>query len=759
LVLLSLGLLVFLGGALYSASVRSGSGEQFLSSHNNRGVVGVRGTVSRDPEVGPTATRLRLSVSEILGEGEWQAVSGVAVLYLPRYPEYRYGDILAARGSLEGTLLQELDWPSTSDASDYSDYLSSQGVHSVMLYPEVELLASGKGSSPLGWVYGVRNRMSAALAAVLPEPQAALAQSIILGMRTAMPADLKDDFSISGTTHLLAISGVNLTIVAGMLVTTTVGLFGRKHHLYVWLTLVTIWFYAVLTGLQPPILRAAIMLSIFLAASLFGRQRSGVISLFLSAAIMVGFSPTIFRDPSFQLSFAAMAGMVIVCPPLQTVTRKAIERAVEEGKIRAVTLFVADSLVVSLTAVIAVWPLIAYYFGIVSWIGVPATFATLPAMPAIIVTGMASACLGLIFLPLGQIIGWLAWLPLSYLLLAVTAFASVPGASIETGPVGLRLVAVYYGLLVVALCSWQYRVRLSATLVKVADFLRGLRWKWVAASFGVLAMAAWLIAATMPDDQLHVSFLNVGQGDAVLIEKGHHQILVDGGPDPRATLLELAAKMPFWDRTIDMVILTHPHADHLTGLVDVVKRYRVKRVLSADLSDDSPLFSEWQRQIDLKGITRDVVTRGYSAHLGSDVTLTVLNPGQSLLTGTGSQADDNCVVVKVDAGRIGFLLAGDITREVEMEMIGARAALDSTVLKVAHHGSARSTGDEFLAVVTPRAVVISVGAGNGYGHPHDAVVDRLAAHVGAESIYRTDEHGTVEFVTDGERLWVKTARR
>ena len=127
----------------------------------------------------------------------------------------------------------------------------------------------------------------------------------------------------------------------------------------------------------------------------------------------------------------------------------------------------------------------------------------------------------------------------------------------------------------------------------VTNVVSGLPRKWVIPALAVVAILVWLTADTMPDDRLKVSFLDVGQGGAILIQRGSQQILIDGGPSPQAIALALGREMPFWDRTIDLVILTHPHADHITGLLEVLNRYKVKQVLYTDLEYQSPLYDEW----------------------------------------------------------------------------------------------------------------------------------------------------------------------
>ncbi|GAH71595.1 unnamed protein product, partial [marine sediment metagenome] len=245
----------------------------------------------------------------------WQEVSGTALLFVPRYPTYNYGDRLMVTG--------ELKTPPQLDDFDYKDYLFHQGIYSTMLYPEIEILETGKGSKPLEWVYSVRNRLSQTLAQVLPEPQASLAQGIILGNRGNIPSPLKDDFSHTGTAHLLAISGLHLAIVAGILLSIGIWLFGRRHYIYIWLPLVTIWLYVLITGMHAPVIRGAIMASLFLTAELLGRQRSAITALAFAAAVMVGISPQILWTASFQMSFLAMAGLIFIFPPLQAIGRKA----------------------------------------------------------------------------------------------------------------------------------------------------------------------------------------------------------------------------------------------------------------------------------------------------------------------------------------------------------------------------------------------------------------------------------------------------
>ncbi len=762
IILTSLCLFAFFGGAFLFQSSLPPTDEHSLQFYNDQGIVEIEGVVDTDPEVRDKVTHLHLSVTEIKLGKEWHEVSGTALLFVPRYPTYAYGDELLVSGKLET--------PPQLDDFDYKGYLAHQGIYSTMLYPKIETLEKGKGFKPLEWVYSLRNRLSQALVEVLPEPQASLAQGIVLGIRGMIPASLKASFSHSGTAHLLAISGLHLAIVAGILLSLGIWLFGRRRYTYVWLALATVWLYALITGMHPPVIRGAIMASLFLTAELLGRQRSAITALAFAAAVMVGVSPQILWQASFQMSFVAMTGLIFIFPPLRAAGRKAVNATLgEAGTMASIANIATDSFSVTLGAILAVWPLVAYYFGIVSFTAPLATLLALPALPGIIITGALAGGVGLIALPVAQVIAWLAWLFLSYLILVVNVFATLPLSFQEVSSISTNVIWGYYLALAFALWLNSHRRQANAITSQSLSLLRSgaikainpvsrLPVKWVIPPLLVVAILVSTTAATMPDDRLHVSFLDIGQGDAILIQRGSQQVLIDGGPSSQAIGLALGKKMPFWDRTIELVVLTHPHADHLTGLVAVLQRYQVKQVLYPDLDYESPLYDEWLSLIKEKNIKCTTAQAGQQIDIGKGVVITVLNPQCPPLTGTESDIDNNGAVLRLSMDEVSFLLTADIFWEGEFELVRHGTDLKSTVLKVGHHGANTSTTEEFLAVVNPQLAVISAGKDNPHGHPSPEVIERLMERLGAEDIYRTDKHGTIEFIADGERLWVRVER-
>jgi competence protein ComEC len=270
---------------------------------------------------------------------------------------------------------------------------------------------------------------------------------------------------------------------------------------------------------------------------------------------------------------------------------------------------------------------------------------------------------------------------------------------------------------------------------------------------GLLALAAvvvWLALRGLPDGRLHVYFLDVGQGDAILVQAPDgRQILVDGGPSPTALFNELGAVLPFWDRSLDLVVLTHPDGDHITGLIPLLDRYRVGQVLDVRQSEAAPEAGPWLERLAALGVPRILAQRGMRLPVG-DLGVTVLHPGPTQLTGTVSDDNNNAIVLRLDYGGTSLLLTGDAESEAEADLIAAGQPLRADALKIGHHGSNGASTAAFIAAVAPRLVVIPVGADNKFGHPHPAVLARLA---GIE-VLRTDQNGRIEVVSDGQRLSV-----
>ena len=251
---------------------------------------------------------------------------------------------------------------------------------------------------------------------------------------------------------------------------------------------------------------------------------------------------------------------------------------------------------------------------------------------------------------------------------------------------------------------------------------------------------------------LLVTFFDVGQGDAVFIENAGNQILIDGGPGDRI-LSKLGRRMPFWDRSLDLLILTHPDADHLNGLLEVLKHYQVGMVLDTGVEHSTPQYKEWRETLQKREVAVVVAERGQRVDAGRGVIINILAPFEKVAGTSVPKINNTSVIGRLTHGENSFLLTGDIEGQTELRLLfESPETIDSDILKVAHHGSKTSSREEFLKAVSPKVAVVQVGRKNRYGHPTQEVLDRLAA-VGAK-IFRNDLDGDIGVESDGFRFWI-----
>lgn len=264
----------------------------------------------------------------------------------------------------------------------------------------------------------------------------------------------------------------------------------------------------------------------------------------------------------------------------------------------------------------------------------------------------------------------------------------------------------------------------------------------------------WAVYNLSQPQFLEVNFFDVGQGDAIFIETpSRHQILIDGGPGS-IILEKLAKEMPFWDREIDLIILTHPEKDHLSGLIEVLKRYKVENILWTGIIRDTAEHREWKKLIKDEGAEIFIAKAGQKIKWSrTDLDhLEVLCPFEILEGQEFKDSNNTSIVAKLVFGKNSFLLTGDNYKSVEEQLVESKAYLDSDVLKVGHHGSKTSTSEEFILKVSPEIAVISAGKNNSYGHPHRETLDILVKY--GITVLRTDRDGDIKIISNGKTLQI-----
>jgi competence protein ComEC len=711
-----------------------------IARWNDDEAVRFRALVAGEPDNRGNTVRYRLDVREMYRDGGWRPEGGSALMRTAPFPRYEYGDVL----ELEG----ELDAPPTFDDFDYREYLSRRGIGSLLAYPRVQIIAHDQGSTFRATLIDVRAHLSGALSDALPEPEASLATGVLLGKRARLPDDLTADMNATGTSHLVAVSGQNVTLVAGLLMAALAWAVGRRPA--AWLALGAVLGYSLLVGGEPSVVRAAIMGSLYVVATALGRQNSGPITLTLAGAIMTALDPQVVHDVSFQLSFAATLGLMTLSPLLAARAGVLVQRwpsAAEFPLTRPAIALAA----VTMSAIAFTLPVTAVNFQRVSLVAPVANLLAVPAFLAVALTAAVTAAIAALFPWAAQVLGWLAWPPAAYMVAVVRLAADVPLASTEVRGVGTAHAIVYYGALAVAVWLLARRRPEVGALPTPERVPPGRTLIPISGLALLLAMASALLwlGITMPQPgRLAVTFLDVGQGDAVLIEgPDGHRILVDGGPSEDAITSALGRTLPFYDRRIDLVVLTHPQADHLGGLPVVLARYDVGSVLASPVKAESAAYRAWSDSLLEDSVPYTVAAAGQMIEMGNEALLYVLSAPEE-----ESDPNEGSVVIKLTMGRASFLLTGDIGSAREAGLIRSGADLRATVLKVPHHGSDTSSSSEFVSAVDPVVDVISVGRGNRFGHPAPEVLERLDG----DAVFRTDLHGDVTISTDGRRLWIQT---
>jgi competence protein ComEC len=741
-------LALFLAALRYESALPDLDDPGQIAHYNDRGWVELEGVVDGYPDVRDSWTNLKIEAEAVEVEGERRPVRGTVLVRAARFPEHSYGDRVRISGLLETP-------PEFEDFS-YRTYLARKGIYSYINYGRAVTIEADQGSPFWAALFAVKDRARDALAQMVPDPEASLLQGILLGIRSGIPDDLYEDYNTTGTSHIIVISGSNLSFIAALFALAFGRLLGPRRAY--WLVISGIVLYVLLVGADAAVVRAGLMGGLFVTAIALGRRATAYVSLFATVLILTLVSPMTLWDVGFQLSFASTLGLIVFAPAIQGLFERGLSRFAAPDRASQILRFLNDALILTLAAQILTIPLVVYHFGRLSLVAPLANLLILPVQPPIMGLGGAAAIAGMVpFLePVGRILAWVPWLLLAYTNVVVRWIATWPFASLEIDRASAGWLALVYAAFLILLWAWSRRREAIGRVWSSLTARRSNR--FVLGGAAVVATLAWIAILQLPDGKLHVAFLDVGQGDSVLITTpGGQQVLVDGGPSPTALTSALGKEMPFWDRSLDMLIMTHPDADHISGLVEVLDRYTVGGWLDNGRPDDDATYAECMARLAEAGVPRHAVRAGDRLDLGQGIVLEVLHPPEQLMAGTDSDGNNNSVVLRLTWGDAGFLLTGDIGTEAEKLLLGSAQDLSADLLKVAHHGSGGSSSGEFLSAVAPAYAVISVGADNRFGHPDEAVLERLA-ELGNVTMLRTDQEGTIEFTTDGQQVWIRTER-
>ena len=604
------------------------------------------------------------------------------------------------------------------------DYLRRLGIEGVLAARRIRLTGARRGGID-GGVDSIRDRAATALGRGTSPAAAALLRGFVLGEADEIDAAVVTDFRRSGLAHLLAVSGENVLLLA-LLATPALALIGVPIRARLVGLLVLIGLYVLVTGASPSIQRAGVMGAAGIVAALAGRPRSRWYAMGLAAAVTLAMNPRATGDPGWQLSFAAVVGIVLAAAPIRDLLLTWPARG-GDGRVRVA---LAEGAGVTLAATIATAPLIAADFGVASLTTLPANLLALPAVAPVMWLGMIVAALGQVpalpIEPLTAVAGALA----GYVAQVAHWLGSPSWAQVSTPNLGAPAALAVY--VVIATAGWAGLAYLLRR--------RGLRPRprvvlalaAVAATVAGIAGRPQAPAAPGRGRGLVVRVLDVGQGDAILLDPSPGlPILVDGGPpgDELASKLRAAGVS-----RLAAAVVTHDQSDHVGGIEEVLGQVPVAHVL----------YGEPVRRIaaEARAAGADPIQVAEGSEVDSGrLRLQFLWPPRTLESAHEARLEDPNTRALVAVARWrGFAML--LTADAE----AADVPIDPgpiDVLKIAHHGSDDPGLASLLDRTAPSVAVISVGAGNPYGHPAPRTIRTLAAH--GLQVVRTDLRGTVEF--------------
>jgi len=715
-------LLCLLLGALRYTIALPHFDEHSLASFNDRGAVLMIGNVIDPPEVRDRITNVRVAVTRVRLDKEWRDISGVALLQAPRETDVRYGDQLQVYGA-----------PTTPPADEdfsYKEYLARQGVHSLIRFSGVTVLARDQGNPFFAALYAFRNRALAAIYAILPDPAASLLAGILLGVDAGIPRDVTDAFSATNTAHIIAISGFNIAIVAGILSKLAQRAVGQRRA-----TLIVIGglaAYSLMVGASPSVVRAALMGSLSVLALHYGRQNDALNALAVSALLMTAWNPFTLFDLGFQLSFLATLGLILYVTPLSNGFESAFARVVPGERAKQIVGILNDSFIVTLAAQITSTPLIVFAFHRLSLIGLLTNLIVLPAQPAVMIWGGIATLTALVVMPIGQLVAWIAWAFLEFTIAVVQWTASLPLAALPVGRFDAPLLAAYY-LALFGATRWDWRALVAHISLRPALAL------------GVALVAGmwlWSVALTAPDGKTHVEFIDAGGAATLVRTPRGARILIDGGANPSAVLSTLGERMPFWERSLDLLVLTNTDDDHLAGAVDVLERYDVRQVIQASApAKPTAAYLKWRDLVSQKHVASLAAQAGLIVTLDREVAFEIVYPSDAAPTAPPA-------IARLRVGNLAFLFADSASADDQAALRASDIDPASAVLI-----APRQIAPEFVDAVSPQFAILFVGTG-----ARDKPSADLLAALASTTILRTDERGSIEMIVDGQTLAVRTKK-
>lgn len=727
----------------------------------------IEGIVQSQEQISPEKSLLLIECVRRISGQTCFTLRGKIRLVVPSGLLFEAGDFVRFR-----TVVKAISGFRNPGGFDYQKHLKRQGVFasgSILGPQDIIVIRRHWNPSLSSTVDHFRQSLKRLIDSNADTPEREILEAMTIGNQKAIPADIRDAFSQTGTSHILSISGLHVGMVASAGFLLIFGLLKSSEYLMLRFhiikiaaatSMIPVFIYTLVAGMGTPVLRSAIMAVSFIIALMIGKLRDPYNVLLIAAFIILIIFPESLFEMSFQLSFSAVFALIYIVPRFSPLPASFLIRAPRPIRFIAgqAYLFV----LVSFAATLGTLPIILYYFNRLSTITILANIILVPLLGMLTLFLVFLFILAATFSPMAA--AWFikaASFSTSQSIAVIKRLSSLPWSSITfVKPNEIEIVLLYiflFGVIQIltptSRSNHQSQIATHPVLIRIS----------VSAAFLLLLVhGLYLYWKDQTSNVLKLTVLDVGQGASSLVEFPQGvKMLIDGGGVPDSSFdMGKSVVAPFLHdkriRKIDIVVLTHPHPDHLQGLIYILDHFHVGEVWTTPVKSDDDLYRRWERTLSNRKVNVRYLTAQTPPRDLASVRIEPLWPDYAVDKAHLLGTNDQSLVFKISFGETSFLVTGDISSQVESQLLSCGKALKSDLLLVPHHGSVHSSSVRFIQAVSPRHAIISTGKNNVFRHPHPQVLDRYRSM--GVSIFRTDSQGAILVQSDGKKMDVSAYR-
>lgn len=708
--------------------------EKFYKEFNNKkisAIVTVCGDIN-ETEYRYTTT---VKIDKMEGDKKEKYKNRKFLLYVKKSQkiELKYGQQLKITGFYD-----ETEGKRNYKGSNYQEYLKNKKIYGILnCEDELKIIKNNNISVLKMLIYNIRSKLKNNLFKILKEKEAGLATGILLGDSSEIEEDMKENFKNCSLSHMLAVSGAHLSyLILGLNFMLNDRIIGKRKKYIV--NIIAIIIFMLLTGMSLSVIRAGVSTILSIIAMLIYRKSDSFEIMSFALLCTIINNPFTIFNMGLQLSYLGTVGIVLL-------NKKLNEFQKEHKNLSKFKMYIIENAYVTLSATLLIFPIILYYFNMISLNFLFANLLLGPVLGISIITGFIILIISLISMPIAQLLGKVWQLPLSFINKATSLIAKIPMANITVvTPRIITIIAIY---IIIALLVVFIKKKNKIIIKKVIPVIV------------IITLIINVVVDINWKNELKIYFVDVGQGDSSFIctPKGT-KILIDGGGSREPEKYDVGKKilLPYLlDRRIkkiDYIMISHFDSDHCQGLEQILQTIKVKNVI---IGKQATICKEYERIMDIckkKKVNIINVKRGTKIAIDKEMYFEILHPTDKMLDDGKGGLNANAVVAKLHyktkkGKEFTMLFTGDIEKDAEQELVNVYGKkLKTDILKVAHHGSKTSSTAEFLNLAKPETVLIGVGKRNTFGHPNEGVMQRLK-EINAK-IYRTDLNGEITIIVN-----------